>query len=201
MMDTVVGHRRVATLAAGIVLTLAGAGAHTLRAQDSTGAPPARLRPEFGLGLTTGVPAFSDGGVGPIASIVARRPAQKGAMGYVIGLSYAFVPLTRRLPDGSPNNSALEALYLALGMEWSVGRITRMDVQWNPAIADARRWGRQPDWRRGAPRQRDLSAASLGLRFGSAQSRIGYAFRMHASLQPMAFIGSFYPTFQVMLRP
>ena len=168
--------------------------------QDSTPNKP-RLGLEFGLGLTTRVQAISDAGLGPVATIAVRHPAAAGLDGFIGSVSYTLVPLTRRLPDGNANNSALEGIHLALGMEWMRGKSTRLDLQWNPAIANVRRWGTQPAWRSKTPMQRTLSAASLGVRWGKPEARVGYSLRLHASLNPLSFFGGAYPSFQVMVRP
>ncbi len=187
--------------AVAVLVALTPPPAATAQDSTQTKSPRSRHGLEFGVGLTTRVQAISDAGLGPVVSIATRYPAQSGLDGFIGGVSYAFVPLTRRLPDGSANNSALEGIYLMLGLEWTRGTSTRMDLQWNPAIANVRRWGTQPSWRSKTPQQQTLSAASLGIRWGKPDARIGYSLRLHASLNPLSFFGGAYPTFQVMVRP
>jgi hypothetical protein len=76
-----------------------------------------------------------------------------------------------------------------------------VDLQWNPAIANVRRWGTQPAWRSRTPMQRALAAISLGVRWGKPEARVGYALRLHASAHPAALLGNSYPSFHVMVRP
>jgi hypothetical protein len=170
------------------------------RAQDSAATKP-RYGLEFGLGLATRVPAIPEGGIGPVISVLARKPSQRGVIGFIAGASYALVPQFYRRPDREPNNSAAEALLLTVGPEFVPRRSMRVDLLWTPAIARVRRWGAQPVTRAVVPTQHDWSALSLGIRWGSPSSRVGYALRLHASLNPVGRDESAYPSFQIMVRP
>jgi hypothetical protein len=169
-------------------------------AQDSVSTPvPYGI--EFGLGVTTRVPAISDGGIGAVISVLMRQPASRGVFGFVAGASYALVPQLHRSPDRAPNNSAAEALFLAVGPEFVPRRSTRIELLWTPAVARVRRWGAQPETRAAVGTRHDWSAVSLGFRWGRPESRVGYVLRLHGSLGPAESEESAYPSFQVVVRP
>lgn len=196
-MTPAVRHSHQPTALAGLLgLALAST---TARAQDSSATRP-RFGLEFGIGVTTRVPAIPEGGIGTLISVLSRKPAKRGVFGFIAGASYAIVPQLHRSPDRAPNNSAAEALVLSVGPEFVPRRSTRIELLWTPAIAHVRRWGAQPETRAAVRPQYDWSAVSLGIRWGRPESRVGYVFRLHGSLSPAKSEESGYPSFQIMVR-
>jgi hypothetical protein len=199
-------HRVVARRFAvhGALVIMQAALASTAMAQDTTDSPTARF--EIGLGVTRRLPAIADPGTGAIGSINVRTPVRKGGVGFVAGVTFGILPLRYDLPDGSPNNSAIQSVFLSLGPEFRLGHRVQLDLQWNPALTGVRRWGAQPAWRTSTPVQRSLTSASLGFRVGKPDAKIGYVFRLQSSLHLFdvatgGTLAGMYPSLQVMWRP
>jgi hypothetical protein len=199
-------HRVVARRFAvhGALVILQAALASTAMAQDTTDSPKARF--EIGLGVTRRLPAIADPGTGAIGSINVRTPVHKGGVGFVAGVTFGILPLRYDLPDGSPNNSAIQSVFLSLGPEFRLGEQAQFDLQWNPALTGVRRWGAQPSWRTATPVQRSLTSASVGLRLGKPNAKLGCVFRLHTSLHLFDLVTggtlqNTYPSVQVLWRP
>jgi hypothetical protein len=109
-------------------------------------------------------------------------------------------------PDGIRYDYAPEAVILSIGPQWEMGqrRALAVDVQWNPAVAHVRRWGRVPEWASRSPWVRTLAVGSVGAHWTLPTTRgplIAVALRTYIHLHPYALAsGGLWPALGVVLR-
>lgn len=183
-------------------------------AGDAAAQEARRPRPhfDFGLGVTRRVPVYGDEGLGPIASVTLHLPSTPSGSGVLIGASYGIVFTDGWTdPDGVRYDYAPEAVIFAIGPEFVMGerREFTIDVQWNPAVAHVRRWGRVPPWPTGPdPWQQTFAVGSLGARYtlpGSRGPQVGITLRTFVLLHPYVWMHggreALWPALGVVVRP